>query len=358
MVFVTGGAGFIGSNFVLNWLRKSKEPVLVIDSLTYAGNLENLRSVEDNLAYAFHKLDINNQDEMNDLLVAKRPRAVIHFAAESHVDRSILGPDAFIQTNIHGTFRLLGCCLSYFQSLNAEEQKAFRFLHVSTDEVYGSLEADDPAFCETTPYAPNSPYSASKAASDHLVRAWHHTYGLPVLTTNCSNNYGPYQFPEKLIPLTIANALQGKSLPIYGNGLNIRDWLYVVDHCEGIEAVLQSGRPGEVYNIGGWNEMTNIDIVRAICKLLDAKSPTTAQAAGGRHENLIQFVKDRPGHDQRYAINANKILKELGWKPQETFESGINKTIDWYLNNTDWVRRVQSGDYKNWINQQYSSRAA
>ncbi len=358
MVFVTGGAGFIGSNFVLNWLRKSNEPVLVIDSLTYAGNLENHRSVENNPAYGFHKLDINNQDEMNGLLVAKRPRAVIHFAAESHVDRSILGPDAFIQANIHGTFRLLGCCLSYFKSLNAHEQNAFRFLHVSTDEVYGSLEAGDPAFCETTPYAPNSPYSASKAASDHLVRAWHHTYGLPVLTTNCSNHYGPYQFPEKLIPLTIANALQSKPLPIYGNGLNIRDWLYVVDHCQGIEAVLQSGRPGEVYNIGGWNEMTNTEIVRAICKLLDAKSPETAQVAGGRHEHLIQFVKDRPGHDKRYAINANKIFKELGWKPQETFESGINKTIDWYLNNTDWVQRVQSGDYKNWIHQQYSSRAA
>jgi dTDP-glucose 4,6-dehydratase len=358
MVFVTGGAGFIGSNFVLNWLRKSNEPVLVIDSLTYAGNLENHRSVENNPAYGFHKLDINNQDEMNGLLVAKRPRAVIHFAAESHVDRSILGPDAFIQANIHGTFRLLGCCLSYFKSLNAHEQNAFRFLHVSTDEVYGSLEAGDPAFCETTPYAPNSPYSASKAASDHLVRAWHHTYGLPVLTTNCSNNYGPYQFPEKLIPLTIANALQSKPLPIYGNGLNIRDWLYVVDHCQGIEAVLQSGRPGEVYNIGGWNEMTNTEIVRAICKLLDAKSPETAQVVGGRHEHLIQFVKDRPGHDKRYAINANKIFKELGWKPQETFESGINKTIDWYLNNTDWVQRVQSGDYKNWIHQQYSSRAA
>ena len=358
MVFVTGGAGFIGSNFVLNWLEKSNESVLVIDSLTYAGNLENLKSVENNPAYGFLKLDINNQDEMNGLLVAKRPRAVIHFAAESHVDRSILGPDTFIQTNIHGTFRLLGCCLGYFQSLNAQEQHAFRFLHVSTDEVYGSLEADDPAFCETTPYAPNSPYSASKAASDHLVRAWHHTYGLPVLTTNCSNNYGPYQFPEKLIPLTIANALQGKPLPIYGNGLNIRDWLYVVDHCQGIEAVLQSGRPGEVYNIGGWNEMTNIDIVRAICKLLDEKSPESAKAAGGQHEHLIQFVKDRPGHDKRYAINANKIFNELGWKPQETFESGINKTIDWYLNNTDWVQRVQSGDYTNWIHQQYSSQAA
>ncbi|MGA0954136.1 MAG: dTDP-glucose 4,6-dehydratase, partial [Burkholderiaceae bacterium] len=334
------------------------EPVLIIDSLTYAGNLENLKSVEDNPLFDFHKLDINNQDDINALLSAKRPRSVIHFAAESHVDRSILGPDAFIQTNINGTFRLLGSCLSYFQSLSPTEQHSFRFLHVSTDEVYGSLEAGDPAFCETTPYAPNSPYSASKAASDHLVRAWHHTYGLPVLTTNCSNNYGPYQFPEKLIPLTIANALEGKPLPIYGNGLNIRDWLYVVDHCEGIAAVLQSGSPGQVYNIGGWNEMTNIDIVRSICQLLDEKSPETAKAAGGMHENLIQFVKDRPGHDKRYAINANKIFKELGWKPQETFESGINKTIDWYLNNTDWVRRVQSGDYKNWINQQYSNRAA
>jgi dTDP-glucose 4,6-dehydratase len=358
MIFVTGGAGFIGSNFVLNWLKNNNEPVLVIDSLTYAGNLENLKSVEDNLLFAFHKLDINNQDDINVLLAAKRPRSVVHFAAESHVDRSILGPDAFIQTNINGTFRLLGSCLSYFQSLSPTEQHSFRFLHVSTDEVYGSLEAGDPAFCEATPYAPNSPYSASKAASDHLVRAWHHTYGLPVLTTNCSNNYGPYQFPEKLIPLTIANALEGKPLPIYGNGLNIRDWLYVVDHCEGIAAVLQSGSPGQVYNIGGWNEMTNIDIVRSICQLLDEKSPGTAKAAGGRHEDLIRFVKDRPGHDKRYAINANKIFKELGWKPQETFESGINKTIDWYLNNTDWVRRVQSGDYKNWIHQQYSNRAA
>jgi len=358
MIFVTGGAGFIGSNFVLNWLKNNNEPVLIIDSLTYAGNLENLKSVKDNPLFAFHKLDINNQDDINALLSAKRPRSVIHFAAESHVDRSILGPDAFIQTNINGTFRLLGSCLSYFQSLSPTEQHSFRFLHVSTDEVYGSLEAGAPAFCEATPYAPNSPYSASKAASDHLVRAWHHTYGLPVLTTNCSNNYGPYQFPEKLIPLTIANALEGKPLPIYGNGLNIRDWLYVVDHCEGIAAVLQSGSPGQVYNIGGWNEMTNIDIVRSICQLLDEKSPGTAKAAGGRHEDLIRFVKDRPGHDKRYAINANKIFKELGWKPQETFESGINKTIDWYLNNTDWVRRVQSGDYKNWIHRQYSNRAA
>lgn len=358
MIFVTGGAGFIGSNFVLNWLENSTEPVLVIDALTYAGNLENLKSVKNNSAFSFHKIDINNETEINTLLAVNKPRAIIHFAAESHVDRSILGPDAFIQTNINGTFRLLHCCLSYFQTLNAQEQQAFRFLHVSTDEVYGSLEADDPAFCETTPYAPNSPYSASKAASDHLVRAWHHTYGLPVFTTNCSNNYGPFQFPEKLIPLTIANALQGKPLPIYGNGLNIRDWLYVVDHCQGIATVLQSGKPGEVYNIGGWNEMTNIDIVRTICKLLDEKSPATATNAGGKHENLIQFVKDRPGHDKRYAINANKILNELGWKPQETFESGINKTIDWYLNNTEWVQRVQSGDYKNWIHQQYSSRSA
>ncbi len=358
MIFVTGGAGFIGSNFILNWLENSAEPALVIDALTYAGNLENLKSVQNNSAFGFHKVDINNQAEINKLLAVNKPRAIIHFAAESHVDRSILGPDAFIQTNINGTFRLLHCCLSYFQSLNAQEQQAFRFLHISTDEVYGSLEADDPAFCETTPYAPNSPYSASKAASDHLVRAWHQTYGLPVLTTNCSNNYGPYQFPEKLIPLTIVNALQGKPLPIYGNGLNIRDWLYVVDHCRGITSVLQSGKPGEVYNIGGWNEMTNIDIVRTICKLLDEKSPETAKNAGGKHEKLIQFVKDRPGHDKRYAIDARKILNELGWKPQETFESGINKTIDWYLNNTELVQRVQSGDYQNRIHQQYSSRSA
>jgi dTDP-glucose 4,6-dehydratase len=358
MILVTGGAGFIGSNFVLNWLEKSNESVLVIDALTYAGNLENLKSVENNPGFSFQQADINDQTVIENLLSKNRPRAIIHFAAESHVDRSILGPEAFIQTNINGTFRLLSCSLRYFESLTAAEKSEFRFLHVSTDEVYGSLEPEDPPFSETTPYAPNSPYSASKAASDHLVRAWHHTYGLPVLTTNCSNNYGPFQFPEKLIPLTIANALQGKALPIYGNGLNIRDWLYVVDHCEGIAAVLASGQPGEVYNIGGWNEMTNIDIVRTICRLLDAKSPQTAKAAGGRHENLIQFVKDRPGHDKRYAINATKIFNTLGWKPKETFESGIHKTIDWYLANNDWVQHVQSGDYKNWINKQYASRSA
>src|SRR6056300_118386 len=311
-IVVTGAAGFIGSNFVLNWLANNNEKVIALDKLTYAGNLENLKTVESNSSYVFVQGDIRDSTLVSKILQKHQPRAVVNFAAESHVDRSIHGPDDFMQTNIIGTYRLLEEARSFFNTLGEDAKKQFRFLHVSTDEVYGTLSSTDAAFKETNPYEPNSPYSASKAASDHLVRAWHHTYGLPVLTTNCSNNYGPYQFPEKLIPLTIANALEGKPLPIYGNGLNIRDWLYVVDHCEGIAAVLQSGSPGQVYNIGGWNEMTNIDIVRSICQLLDEKSPETAKAAGGMHENLIQFVKDRPGHDKHYAINANKIFKELG----------------------------------------------
>ena len=341
MIFVTGGAGFIGSNFVLNWLKNNNEPVLIIDSLTYAGNLENLKSVKDNPLFAFHKLDINNQDDINALLSAKRPRSVIHFAAESHVDRSILGPDAFIQTNINGTFRLLGSCLSYFQSLSPTEQHSFRFLHVSTDEVYGSLEAGDPAFCEATPYAPNSPYSASKAASDHLVRAWHHTYGLPVLTTNCSNNYGPYQFPEKLIPLMILNACEGKSLPIYGDGSNIRDWLHVEDHCSGILAVLQKGKEGETYCIGGASEKTNMEVIDTLCYILDKHHPV-----GAPHNQLKTFVTDRPGHDHRYAIDFSKIKNELGWQPSYSFEEGMEQTVQWYLNHQEWCKNVTSGKYQ------------
>lgn len=361
MILITGGAGFIGSNFALDWLSDpecGQEPVINLDALTYAGNTENLKSVESNPRYRFVQGDIRDQALIAQLLKEHRPRAIVHFAAESHVDRSIHGPGEFISTNIQGTFNLLQCALAHWKALPAEQAQSFRFLHVSTDEVYGSLGPSDPAFTETTPYQPNSPYSASKAASDHLVRAWHHTYGLPVLTTNCSNNYGPYQFPEKLIPLVIANALAGKPLPIYGDGMNVRDWLFVGDHCSAIRAVLKKGIPGEVYNIGGWNEMPNIEIVKTICALLDARSPETARTAGGRHEALITYVKDRPGHDRRYAINAEKISRELGWKPSETFASGIAKTVDWYLANQDWVSRVQSGAYRDWIAQQYGSRAS
>jgi dTDP-glucose 4,6-dehydratase len=358
MILVTGGAGFIGSNFVHQWLSASDEPLINLDALTYAGNLESLQSVESNPGYRFVHGDILDAERLARLFEENPIRAVVHFAAESHVDRSIHGPDAFIKTNIQGTYTLLQAALHHWKSLREPQKSAFRFLHVSTDEVYGSLHANDPAFEETTPYAPNSPYSASKAASDHLVRAWHHTYGLPVLTTNCSNNYGPYQFPEKLIPLVIANALAGKPLPIYGDGMNIRDWLYVGDHCAGIRRVLEAGQPGETYNIGGWNERPNIEIVRTICRLLDSKSPDTARSAGGQHENLMTFVKDRPGHDRRYAINANKIYTELGWKPAETFETGIEKTVDWYLKNQNWVARVQSGDYQNWIHKQYGTEAS
>lgn len=358
MILVTGGAGFVGSNFVLDWLSDpthGAEPVVNLDLLTYAGNTENLAFLRQNDRHLFVQGDIRDAALVQKLLQNHRPRAIIHFAAESHVDRSIHGPGEFISTNIHGTYTLLQAAREYSAGLADQEAKAFRFLHVSTDEVYGSLGPSDPAFTEATPYQPNSPYSASKAASDHLVRAWHHTYGLPVLTTNCSNNYGPFQFPEKLIPLVIANALASKPLPIYGDGMNVRDWLYVGDHCSAIRAVLAKGHPGEVYNIGGWNEMPNLEIVKTICGLLDAKSPETARAVGGRHEALITFVKDRPGHDRRYAINAEKINRELGWKPSETFTSGIAKTVDWYLGHQDWVSRVQSGAYRDWIAQQYGS---
>ncbi len=361
MILITGGAGFIGSNFVLDWLSDpecGQEPVINLDALTYAGNTENLKSVENNPQYRFVQGDIRDQALVAQLLKEHQPRAIVHFAAESHVDRSIHGPGEFISTNIQGTFNLLQCALAHWKALPTEQAETFRFLHVSTDEVYGSLGPHDPAFTETTPYQPNSPYSASKAASDHLVRAWHHTYGLPVLTTNCSNNYGPYQFPEKLIPLVIANALAGKPLPIYGDGMNVRDWLFVGDHCSAIRTVLKKGRIGEVYNIGGWNEMPNIEIVKTICALLDTRSLETARAAGGRHEALITYVKDRPGHDRRYAINAEKINRNLGWKPNENFASGIAKTVDWYLANQDWVSRVQSGAYRDWIQKQYGSRSS
>jgi dTDP-glucose 4,6-dehydratase len=359
LILVTGGAGFIGANFVLDWFGAasgSPEPVVNLDALTYAGNRDNLRAVQGQAGHAFVHGDICNESLVQTLFDRHQPRAIVHFAAESHVDRSIHGPQEFVNTNIQGTFNLLQCALRYWRSLGTEQAAAFRFLHVSTDEVYGSLGPNDPAFTETTPYQPNSPYSASKAASDHLVRAWHHTYGLPVLTTNCSNNYGPYQFPEKLIPLVIANALAGKPLPIYGDGMNIRDWLYVGDHCSAIRAVLEKGQVGQVYNVGGWNEMPNIEIVKIICRLLDQKSPDTAKAAGGKHEQLITYVKDRPGHDRRYAINAEKIANELGWKPMETFETGIAKTVDWYLANQEWVARVQSGAYREWVEKQYGGQ--
>lgn len=356
MIFVTGGAGFIGSNFIHGWLNApAAEPLLNIDALTYAGNKENLSKVEQHPGYTFVQGDIENQALISSLFDRYKPRAVLHFAAESHVDRSIIGPKEFIRTNVLGTFNLLQCAFNYWQSLSGDLAKHFRFLHVSTDEVYGSLGPNDPAFTETTAYQPNSPYSASKASSDHLVRAWYHTYGLPVLTTNCSNNYGPYQFPEKLIPLVISNAIAGQPLPIYGDGMNIRDWLYVADHCSAIQAVLDRGEVGEVYNIGGHNEMPNIEIVKMICALLDQKSPQTAAQAGGRHEQLITYVKDRPGHDRRYAIDAAKIDQQLGWRPSETFETGIGKTVDWYLANRGWVSRIQSGAYREWIERQYGA---
>ncbi len=352
MIFVTGGAGFIGANFILDWLAGSDEPVLNIDLLTYAGNPENLASVEHDPRYRFAKLDICERDAVLALMRELRPRALVHFAAESHVDRSILGPGEFIRTNVDGSFALLEAARAYWGELEGAEREGFRFLHVSTDEVYGSLGPDDPAFSETTPYQPNSPYSASKAASDHLVRAWHHTYGLPTLTTNCSNNYGPYQFPEKLIPLMITNALAGSPLPIYGDGMNVRDWLYVGDHCTAIRRVLEAGRPGETYNIGGNDEMPNIEVVRSVCRLLDRLRPDPA----GPRERLLRFVTDRPGHDRRYAIDARKIGRELGWRPSETFESGIAKTVAWYLEHQDWVARVQSGAYREWIATNYEAR--
>jgi dTDP-glucose 4,6-dehydratase len=351
MILVTGGAGFIGSNFVLDWLAHGDEPVLNLDALTYAGNMENFAALDGDARHVFVHGDICDRALIDRLLAQYRPRALLHFAAESHVDRSIHGPGAFVRTNVEGTFTLLEAARAYWNGLPPAEREAFRFHHVSTDEVYGSLGAEDPAFTETHPYQPNSPYSASKAASDHLVRAWFHTYGLPVLTTNCSNNYGPFHFPEKLIPLMIVNALAAKPLPIYGDGLNVRDWLYVKDHCSAIRAVLAKGRPGEVYNIGGWNERTNRQIVDAICALLDELRPDPA----GPYRRLIRFVTDRPGHDRRYAIDARKIERELGWRPAETFETGIRKTLQWYLDNEGWVQRVQSGAYRDWLAQHYGA---
>ncbi len=389
-ILVTGGAGFIGGNFVLDWLAGSDEPVVNLDKLTYAGNPETLASLQGDKRHIFVQGDIGDAALVTRLLAEHQPRAVVNFAAESHVDRSIHGPGEFIETNIMGTFRLLESVRGYWQQLPREEldrfvprddgsdviasearqssasviasaawqssltQQSFRFLHVSTDEVYGSLSKDDPAFAETNRYEPNSPYSASKAASDHLVRAWHHTYGLPVLTTNCSNNYGPYHFPEKLIPLMIVNALAGKALPVYGDGMQVRDWLYVKDHCSAIRTVLQGGRLGETYNVGGWNEKPNIEIVQTVCKLLDDMRP---KADGSSYASQITYVTDRPGHDRRYAIDARKLEKELGWKPAETFDTGIRKTVEWYLANPDWVAHVQSGAYRDWVQKQYAGDA-
>jgi dTDP-glucose 4,6-dehydratase len=343
MILVTGGAGFIGANFVLDWLAEGDEPVVNLDKLTYAGNRENLAALEGDARQVFVQGDIGDTALVERLLAQHRPCAVLNFAAESHVDRSIHGPGDFIQTNVVGTFRLLEAVRAYWEALPAGEREAFRFLHVSTDEVYGSLAPADPAFTETHRYEPNSPYSASKAASDHLVRAWHHTYGLPVLTTNCSNNYGPYQFPEKLIPLMIARALAGDPLPVYGDGRNVRDWLYVGDHCSAIRGVLERGRVGEVYNVGGDAERENIAVVKTICALLDARRPL---ADGRARESLITYVKDRPGHDRRYAIDAGKLKSELGWAPSVSFEAGIARTVDWYLAHQDWVRRVLDGSYR------------
>ncbi|MDP3421298.1 MAG: dTDP-glucose 4,6-dehydratase [Thiobacillus sp.] len=355
MILVTGGAGFIGANFVLDWLAACNESIVNLDKLTYAGNLENLKSLQDNARHVFVQGDIGDRALVDDLLARHRPRAVINFAAESHVDRSIHGPAEFIETNVVGTFNLLEAVRAHWSALPADEQGAFRFLHVSTDEVYGSLGPVDPAFSETTAYAPNSPYSASKAASDHLVRAYHHTYGLPVLTTNCSNNYGPLQFPEKLIPLVIHNALAGKPLPIYGDGSNVRDWLYVGDHCSAIRRVLEAGRVGAVYNIGGCNEKTNLDVVHTLCAILDELHPGSPVTP---HARLVTFVKDRPGHDRRYAIDARKIERELGWTPSETFETGIRKTVAWYLANQDWVNHVTSGEYRSWVSKNYADTHA
>ena len=352
-IIVTGGAGFIGSNFVNAWLKLGLGKVVNLDKLTYAGNLANLVEIEHQPGHVFVHGDIGNRALVDALLKQYQPRAIVNFAAESHVDRSIHAPGEFIQTNIVGTFNLLEEVRAYWGGLSDADKANFRFLHVSTDEVYGSLSATDPAFKETNSYEPNSPYSASKAASDHLVRAYHHTYGLPVLTTNCSNNYGPYHFPEKLIPLVIHNALAGKPLPIYGNGQQIRDWLYVEDHCAAIRRVLKAGRVGEVYNVGGWNEKANIDVVKTLCRMLDSKKP---RADGKSYLDQITFVEDRAGHDQRYAIDASKLADELGWKPVETFETGIEKTVNWYLTHQDWVENVTSGEYKNWVNKNYKER--
>ncbi|MCC7287975.1 MAG: dTDP-glucose 4,6-dehydratase [Burkholderiaceae bacterium] len=352
-ILVTGGAGFIGSNFVLDWLAgAAAEPVVNLDALTYAGNRQNLAALAGDARHVFAHGDIGDRALLDRLLTEHGPRAILHFAAESHVDRSIHGPGACIKTNVEGTFTLLEAARAYWNALESDAKATFRFLHVSTDEVYGSLAPDAPAFTETHPYQPNSPYSASKAASDHLVRAWHHTYGLPVLTTNCSNNYGPFQFPEKLIPLMIVNALAAKPLPIYGDGMQVRDWLYVGDHCSAIRAVLAQGRVGEVYNIGGWNEKPNREIVHAICALLDELRPDAA----GPRTRLVTHVTDRPGHDRRYAIDARKIERELCWRPAETFETGLRRTVQWYLANADWVAAVQSGAYRDWVATNYARR--
>jgi len=352
-ILVTGGAGFIGANFVLEWLKHSQETVINLDKLTYAGNKENLASIDGDARHVFIQGDIGDKELVASLLEKHNPRAIINFAAESHVDRSISAPSDFIETNIVGTFNLLEAARAYFNNLN--DKTNFRFLHVSTDEVYGSLGASDPAFCETNAYQPNSPYSASKAASDHLVRAYHHTYGLPVLTTNCSNNYGAYQFPEKLIPLIIHNALSGKALPVYGDGQNVRDWLFVTDHCSAIRGVLGAGKIGEVYNIGGWNEKTNLEVVNIICNILEEEKP---KSDGTKYKDQITFVPDRLGHDRRYAIDATKIHRELAWKPQESFETGIKKTVNWYLKNEAWVKNVTSGTYREWTAKQYGEKVA
>ncbi len=354
MILVTGGAGFIGANFVLDWLDTHQEPVVNVDKLTYAGNVENLASLQGDARHVFVQADIGDSAVMEALLARHQPRAVINFAAESHVDRSIHGPEDFIQTNVVGTFRLLEAVRGYWSRLQGNAKSDFRFLHVSTDEVYGTLSPSDPAFTEENNYEPNSPYSASKAASDHLVRAWHHTYGLPVLTTNCSNNYGPLHFPEKLIPLVIVNALAGKPLPVYGDGMQVRDWLYVRDHCSAIRRVLEAGKLGDTYNVGGWNEQANIDIVKTVCALLDELRP---RADGKGYAEQITYVADRPGHDRRYAIDARKLERELGWKPAETFDTGIRKTVQWYLDHPQWVANVQSGAYRDWVQKQYTATA-
>jgi len=350
MILVTGGAGFIGGNFVLDWLAQTDEPVVNLDKLTYAGNLQTLSSLKQDARHHFVRGDIGDRATVRRLLDEYQPRAVINFAAESHVDRSIRGPADFIETNIVGTFNLLEAVREYWSALDEGRRTAFRLLHVSTDEVYGSLTVEDPPFSESNPYEPNSPYSASKAASDHLVRAWHHTYGLPVLTTNCSNNYGPYHFPEKLIPLVILNALAGKPLPIYGDGQQVRDWLYVKDHCAAIRRVLEAGEAGQTYNVGGWNEKTNLEVVNTICSALDRIRP---RADGAAYREQIRFVSDRPGHDRRYAIDARKLERELGWHPKETFETGIEKTVQWYLAHEDWCAGVTSGAYRDWMEAQY-----
>ncbi|MBY4694048.1 dTDP-glucose 4,6-dehydratase [Burkholderia latens] len=351
MILITGGAGFIGSNFVLDWFRVSNEPVVNLDKLTYAGNAQTLAPLERDARHVFVRGDICDRVMLDALFARYRPRAVLHFAAESHVDRSIHGPSDFLQTNVVGTFMLLEAATAHWRTLTGGEQDSFRFLHVSTDEVFGSLDSTDAAFTEQTRYAPNSPYSASKAASDHFVRAWYHTYGLPTLTTNCSNNYGPYQFPEKLIPLMILNALAGKALPVYGDGRNVRDWLYVTDHCAAIRTVLAHGMPGATYNIGGWSEKTNIDVVQTICSLLDTLKPSSS---GVSYAEQISYVRDRPGHDRRYAIDATRIERELGWRPTETFETGLAKTVRWYLDNAEWVESVTSGAYRQWIDTHYA----